>query len=88
MVKDIHTFDRIRVKTNAPYFAGQIGVVAYVGTTGVSVQIGDLDDYVPLDWDEIELAQEHRHVPEEAGGAAGQPHAYCRDCGQELGPVE
>ena len=64
MAKDLRVFDRIRVKDNALYFAGQIGVVAYVGSNGVSAQIGDLDDYVPLDWDEIELVPEPRPAAE------------------------
>jgi len=51
---------RIRIKQNAPFFAGCEAVVAYVGTEGVSAYLVNhaFDDCVPLNNDEWELSGE------------------------------
>lgn len=49
-------FDVVRITGGFEGWVGERGVVAYVGTDGVSVAIRGMDDYVPLRWDEFEVS--------------------------------
>lgn len=54
---NVEVFDRVRIKADAPLFSGERATVAYVGTSGISVYLGDskFDDCIPLNDGEYEL---------------------------------
>ena len=52
--------DKVIINNEAPYFHGEQGIAAYIGTEGISVYLTslDFDDPVPLNENEYDLYPE------------------------------